>query len=229
MKKTAAAVMVALGLILAFLSFGGPSDAEIRDRVVKIVGPMGQCSGEQIQAPSGKTYILTAGHCRDIAINGSMEVITEDGVHFLRHVIKEDPNADLLLLEGLPNRSGITIAKSNHRFQYVRTFTHGRGLDTYTTTGILIQDKSAPVGSSIDDPSQCPTEMPKYTLIAGIFGSMCVMNIEWTWTTAFVAPGSSGGLVVNSEGEMVGLVSAGGEGFGLLTRLEDIQRFLAKD
>jgi hypothetical protein len=233
MKKLAAVMLVLIGIVLVSFSLAltsGPSDSEIRDRVVKIVGPHGQCSGEQIQAPSGKSYILTAAHCLPIAVEGSMDVITEDGVHTLRKVIAEDSKADLLLVEGLVDRTGLKIANNNYRFQSVRTFTHGRGMDTYTTEGVLVMDKREMVLMGFAaDAAECHIDMPKYRAIPSEGGVACVMDLDWTVTTAFVAPGSSGGLVVNSEGEMVGLVSAGGEGFGLLTRLEDIQRFLAKD
>src|SRR5258707_12043226 len=87
------------------------SDTYAMQRTVSIKGKYGQCSGEQIEAPSGETYILTAAHCRNLADDGiSMVIITEDEKRLMRKIIAEDSYSDLLLLEGIPNLDGIKIA-----------------------------------------------------------------------------------------------------------------------
>ncbi len=61
------------------------------------------------------------------------------------------------------------------------------------------------------------------------FGEVKVCAITTTnfTTQMYTIPGSSGGMVVNDAGELVGVVSAGGGGFSYLVRLLDIQSFLA--
>lgn len=108
-----------------------PSDTHIRSRIVRITSDRGMCSGEQVRAPSGQDYILTAGHCNILSSSdGAYNVVTEDGKSLKRHLVQEDPNSDLMLLEGLPG-----VVAQAYRGQRVKTFTHGRDLDTYSTEG----------------------------------------------------------------------------------------------
>lgn len=223
------------GLLLSIMSlgFGGgssKSDQWLKDRVVKLRGNGMLCSGEQIQAPSGQTYILSAAHCHKLAVNESIEVETEDRKTLQRKVIAEDKFSDLLLIEGLPNKTGLKIADKDYKHQKVRTFTHGGGMDTYETRGELIQYISIPVmiGEIItDEDLQACESMPKYKVREWWLGRMCIMDVLETATTAMIVPGSSGGMVVDDDGGLVGVVSAGGDGFGYLVTLKDIQRFLS--
>jgi hypothetical protein len=117
-----------------------PTERQLRNQVVKLISKSGTCSGEQVRAPSGIDYILTAAHCKNLDEGtGSIVVITEQGRIIKRKIIEEDPYSDLLLLEGVPNLVGMNIANSISKTQHVRSFTHGAGLDTYKTEGELIQ------------------------------------------------------------------------------------------
>jgi hypothetical protein len=226
--------MAIAGILISLFScsMGGPSDSYLESRAVKLVSAQGSCSGEQIQAPSGENYILTAGHCRVLENkNGSISVITEGGKKLDRKIIAEDPNSDLMLLEGLPNLEGLAIAEEAPKKSHVRTFTHGGGFDTFKTEGVLISDTEIkamlfPVG-----PDSPPCDMPKNKIISfdSFFGgtmSICTLNVEETMTTAFSIPGSSGGMVVDDAGALVGVVSVGGDGLTGLVRLQDIQTFV---
>lgn len=220
-----------VAILLFNAVFSSPSDSYIRDRAVKLSSAKGSCSGVQVRAPSGVDYILTAAHCRVLAEDGSILVTKEDGSVLLRKVIQEDSQSDLLLLQGLPNVRGLSIADYNMRFNHVRTFTHGAGLSTYKTDGHTIQDREIQVLVSLgDDPEAPPCEGAKYRKMAveSIFGDMmaCIMDVEETVTDAMIVPGSSGGMIVDDSGDIVGIVSAGGGGFGFLVRIQDIHNFL---
>src|SRR5882724_5880489 len=72
------------------------SEEWVIQRSVMLFGASGQCSGEQMRAPSGIDYILSAGHCHDIADeSGNIWVKTEKGRILSRRVIAEDPLSDL--------------------------------------------------------------------------------------------------------------------------------------
>lgn len=210
------------------------SESHIRERSVKISGKHGQCSGEQVRAPSGVDYILTAGHCKDIQVDGMMTVTDEDGNHLQRRVIGEDPSSDLLLIEGLPGLRGLDIAKSAHYSEHVRTFTHGKGMNTYKTEGELIEIRKVEILKGIittpEEAASC-SFMPKYKVIhaPAPFDMIeaCVMSIDEMASTAKVVPGSSGGMVVNDAGDLVGVVSATDDNFNYFITLSDIQRFMA--
>lgn len=223
------AIAVASILVMALvLPENKSSDAYLTKKVIKLLGSRSMCSGEQIKAPSGQNYILTAAHCKGLAVNGQISVKTEDGRELSRRIIAEDPHSDLLLLEGIPGMEGIEISKTSKRGDWVRTLTHGNNLDTYKTEGTLIQETLVVVPISIieneRDQDECAS-MDKYFIAQTLFGDLCVLKAQEVVTTALIVPGSSGGMVVNSSGQLVGVVSAGDGKFGYLVRLIDIQNF----
>lgn len=228
-----ATIMIASLLSNAHGNLARNSDYYIMHRSVKLKSDRGSCSGEQVVAPSGVSYILTAAHCNIlITPRNTILVETEDKQELERAVIAEDPNSDLLLLEGLPNVRGLEIAEKYKADREVRTFTHGKGYDTYKTVGHLIQRVRTAIALGIVEPgkeSEC--QMPKNKIQVSIteFGvnPVCLLDVVEMGTTAKIAPGSSGGIVVDSDGKLVGVVSAGSKDFGFLVTLEDIQLFLS--
>lgn len=222
-------VLFLLGLLL----FGCAKHERIepKSRIVKISNGGSMCSGEQVEAPSGQSYILTASHCKHIADKDGFTVITEDKKTLKRKLVAEDPKSDLILIEGLPGVQGIPIAKDSYFGQRIRTLTHGNNLDTYETRGELVERQflQVPIDeiTSPESEKAC-SSMPKYSVInLGIFGKLCVMSIYETISTAMVVPGSSGGAVLNSKDELVGVVSTGNPPFSGFVALGDIKAFLS--
>lgn len=216
---------------LATLSLGVAnykSESYFRNRTLKLFSDHGSCSGEQVKAPSGQNYILTAAHCLILKDdNNSINVQTADGRVLSRKIIAEDAKSDLLLLEGLPGIDGLNIALSQSQGDSVRTFTHGFGFETYKTEGSIVDFHEALVEMGDE---ACLSGMPKYrTIEIEIFGfkiPVCIMDTLDSVTTAMIVPGSSGGMVVNSWGNLVGVVSAGDGNFGYLVSLKDIHAFV---
>lgn len=224
--------LIAIGIALVLYGMRGKSDGYLRARSVMLLSAEGQCSGEQIHTFYGNDYILSAGHRNALIVAGSVEVITESGEHMKRKVIAEDPNSDLLLVEGIPNLRGLDIAKSDYARQHVRTFTHGRGMATYETDGILVEDAKLDIPlreiSTAAEESSCKAAKNKIILDYFSGGKVCLLSVEETITTAAIVPGSSGGMVVDDSGNLIGVCSAGNPPFGSLVRLKDIQAFVNK-
>lgn len=234
-KKTTSKIKKAISILIVAAAtayaMSAPSEYSLRNRVVKLVGNGAACSGEQIRTASGKDYILTAGHCKLLSVDGSIDAIKEDGSTFSAHVIAEDPNSDLLLLEGLPNVKGIAIATSYSKGQEVRTFTHPRGVATVKSEGELIEVDEIPIPMP---PEACASGLAKYKMLnislslgeISIDLQQCVMSVKEIASSAAIQAGSSGGMVVDTAGKLVAVVSAGGQGFSWFVTLTDIQSFL---
>lgn len=232
--KAILALIIAVGL---YIHCQPPSEQDIRASVVRIDGAHGMCTGEQVMAPSGQSYILTAAHCRILANDGTnFKITTEDGRKLERKFIEEDPMADILLIEGVPGLPALEIAPITRiKGQHVRTFTHGGAVGTHKTEGELIEHREihVPLYAITDELSRAAcTVMPKNHIEAYIdmFSDapqdICVADLRSTITTAVIIPGSSGGPIVDDVGRLVGVASATDQQFGYLVPLDDIQSFL---
>lgn len=217
-----------LAIFLSFLlvSCAHYSPGALKNKIVRVRGDQGMCTGEQVRAPSGKNYLLTAAHCLESKPHdGSFTVITEDGKTLQRKIIAEDPRSDLLLLEGLPSTEGLTLGYPLVRGDRVYTLTHGNDMDLYETSGAYVQIAAIPIPvRPIESPEQAATcaALPKYI----VADDLCVLTTYGNIVTATVIPGSSGGPVFNSKGGLVGVVTGGNSTFSLLVTLEDIKAFL---
>jgi len=229
--------LIAVGLILLALhACSGKSNEYFREHAVKLESAEGMCSGEQVKAPSGENYILTAAHCKGIAKDGSMKVILENGKSLQRKIVAEDANSDLLLLEGVPALQGLEIADYALMHEHVRTYTHGARMDTYRSDGEIIMQEEVKIIAflitSDAEQDRCNAQ-PKYKSMdmMTFFGpiSACVIDIVEYATTASITHGSSGGMVVDDNDKLVGIVSAGNDEthMGYLVTLTDIKAFLA--
>lgn len=225
MKKLIVVLLIAFsGLSLA----GCSKEQDIKNKVVKIVGN-GQCTGEQVKAPSGVTYILTAAHCAGIADNGVMRIIKEDGTELLRKVIVESPEYDLMLLEGLPNVDGLEIGDELSPGDHVRSFTHGGGRDTFRTQGEVVQHADGSFAMPEDDKCDLPKNKKAEIDFFGLKFEVCLVKQTVLVVTAQSLPGSSGGPMVDDKGRLIGVVSVGmNNGFFTgLVPVENIKKFLS--
>lgn len=234
-KPSPRAMLLTVGLMCIAYSLTGKSDDYLRARVVKISNERkGMCSGEQVRAPSGQDYILTAAHCRPLETDGSMMITTEDGKTLMRKIIAEDDKSDLLLIEGIPNLEGLSIANDGYLKQHVRSFTHGNNFATWKSDGVLVDVKKIQfVINYIETPEEeakCNSPKSEVQSIQTFFGmeiKVCVSNFYEVASTVFIVPGSSGGPIVNDDGELVAVVSASdGRGFTYFVLPADVRSFL---
>lgn len=203
------------------------SDVYIRDRVIKLQGDKGGCSGIQVQAPSGSVYILSARHCKAITSTGTITATDEQGHTKKVMIIAVDEASDLLLLSPMSNKF-ITISDKLSIHEHIHTLTHGNMQPTYRTDGEALADLQIGVVlrevETNEEAAQCEKDGGKISI--GLFSAVCYVTLNLRAGTAWVVPGSSGGAVLNEKGQLVGIVSVGGGFFAGYVRLQDINKFL---
>lgn len=227
-KKLIAIISSLLLLCIGMTSCMPKSDSYIRSRIVRLHSDHGMCTGEQVRAPSGRDYVITAGHCDILIKDGKIHADLEDGRKMNLRVLEESDEYDLMLLEGVPSMQGLDLASVSHARDYVKTLTHGRDFPTYRTEGVLVGERRIQVllNPLLTEEDEAKCRGPKNEIVDIVFAKVCILNEDTTATTAFIVPGSSGGGAYNSDGDLVGVASAIGEGFGFLVRLQDIRSFL---
>lgn len=206
------------------------SDNYIRNRVVQLTGNEHLCSGIEIKTPSGKKAILTAAHCAALLENNMLTATSENGDEDVVSMIAIDPAHDLMLLTSLDGKS-INIAKSVHKHQKVHSLTHGHGFITYRTDGEMLEERTLIIPvfeiNSQEDEDKCPaTPYEKIIFDFSTGKQYCMLKLTLQGITAKIVPGSSGGPILNSAGELVGIVSAGDDVFGFMVPLRSIHHFL---
>lgn len=233
LKKLLAGILI-LWILIVYGLIHGLSETAIRSKVVQLKGDkQGYCSGVQVHSTLGKDYVLSAAHCAVLQENGTILVRTDDSRFIPRRVLEVSPVTDLMLLEGMPDLKGISVANNYQIGQHLRSFTHGAALDTYKTEGELIQEKMVDILinliTSKQDEEAC--NLPKYKIVAvhTFFGDLqaCALHLNMFVSTTKVVPGSSGGGIFDDQGKLVAIVSGGDSTFGVFVTLLDIKTFLS--
>lgn len=206
------------------------TDSYVRDRVVMLRGNHILCSGIQVKAPSGTVYTLTAAHCLKLVENGKTLSTDEYGNASTIYFVSIDEEHDLMLLSSA-NHKSINVADDIYTHQHIHTMTHGHGYPSYRTDGEILSEQVLKVMKfpilNEEDEKSCKVSSYQQKEDT-IFGPVCVITMNLQMTSAYVVPGSSGGAVLNSAGELVGIVSCGdGSIFSGVVPLLDIQLFLA--
>jgi len=171
----------------------------VADRVVPSVvtiaahGPNGggTGSGEVIRAGG---YILTNNHVISIAAasGGSVEVVFADGQTAPAAITGRDPQTDLAVLHVQTSRQlkVISLGSSSVKVgQPVVAVGAPLGLSGTVTSGIV---------SALDRTVEVPGENDRSALL-----------VSAVQTDAAINPGNSGGALVNCEGQLVGVPTAG--------------------
>ena len=172
----------------------------VADRVIPSVvtiaasgqGGSGTGSGEVIRSGG---YILTNNHVISIAAasGGSVEVLFADGQHAPATITGRDPLTDLAVLKVQTSRElkviSLGSSSSVRVGQPVVAVGAPLGLSGTVTSGIV---------SALDRTVEVPGENDSSALL-----------VSAVQTDASINPGNSGGALVNCEGQLVGVPTAG--------------------
>ena len=155
-------------------------------------GGSGTGSGEVIR-PGG--YILTNNHVISVAAasGGSVEVLFADGQTAPATITGRDPQTDLAVLKAQTSHQPKVISLGSSSSvkvgQPVVAIGAPLGLSGTVTSGIV---------SALDQTVQVPGENDRSALL-----------VSAVQTDASINPGNSGGALVNCEGQLVGVPTAG--------------------
>lgn len=224
-------------LYLMVVIFGGTAilkhvksqDSYIRQRVVQLQSERGGCSGIQIQVPSGKVYTLTAKHCYGLLENGKIKSTNEQGKSEMISFVAIDDKADLLLLTAPAHALSIQVGLKMDKHEHIHTITHGALFPSYRTDGEILEELTIHAAlfpiMEPDDFERCLANKMEPIMDMDL-GIICAMSENVMMTTAMVAPGSSGGPMLNEAGDLVGIVSVSSGPFSGMVPIQDIQDFL---
>lgn len=171
-----------------------PVATRVMKSLAYLNGPEGSCTAFVID--SKRDLVLTAGHCDQRTSSGESAVLVDNTP---TKVVSKDTKKDLLVLEvkGL-DKPALRLAKADPQIgDEVASYGYGLGLERPLFRVAHISDNKL--------------EIPVYT-----GGQLIAID------AAFV-PGQSGGPVVNSEGDVVMIVQASGDGVGVGIGVETIK------
>jgi S1-C subfamily serine protease len=203
---------------------GRPNSTDIYQAVGKsifkvIIPGKGSGSGFVISTPRGKRAITNAHVCMT---EGNMLYLKRyDGATYVEQALYIDYHADLCVVslhdQTMP---ALDLALPALRGDTVFVVGHPHGNSLTVTEGIFVDYQTIDVGYE-------PPCVDGDSVQQGFFGdvqcgrSMYSMNI-----TAITRPGNSGGPLVNSNGDVVGIVFAGGDGDNFALPVRSLWRVL---
>lgn len=206
---------------------GKPTPAEVyvtvKDSVARVWLPEmnGGGSGFVVKAKSGRLYIATNAHVCGTEGATLIVEIADTGVKYVETAVFVSVEQDLCLITLTDQRyEPLKIGKAPLRGEAVYTVGHPflNGLTIFS--GHVVDHTSVEVAY---DDEGCEGGHFERTF----FGPVCVREMLAMNVTAQSNPGNSGGPLLNADGEVVGIVFAGGRAgnFALYPeRLKEILR-----
>lgn len=208
---------IGLIIVLGINARARVGDTYAMNRITQLRGNNIACTGTLVIAPSGKPLTITAAHCQKLVIDNKIGYTDQVGAEGTVSVIAIDERLDLMLLEGTHSNVGFEVAKQVKIADAVHTMTHGWTMPAYRTDGAVVSTTLRP-----DEP-----KCDQYINLGGTnMGVNCQLSPARIVTSAWALPGSSGGPLLNTNNDLIGIVYATSGPFSYSVGLDDIKAFL---
>jgi S1-C subfamily serine protease len=195
----------------------------VGDRVVKVMGPRGGGSGFAVQAPSGRTYILTNAHvCLVSDKRDNIRVVRKGAKDYVvKKVLHRMKDHDLCLIDGLKGMTGLKVADTLEIGEVVALIGHPRLRPLTFSRGEYIGATKVRLTFGMNLPERLcigktilakDVKNPWYKFMLTAMGakSLCVAELKANMLNAISYKGNSGSPVVNFFGNLTGVLFAGG-------------------
>ena len=164
-------------------------------------------SGSIVVGPSGKKYLLTNSHvCAVSRWKGTIKATYEGGAIVQGQIIKDSFTADLCAVSVDKSLPGLPIGSNLRPGSEVCTRGYPAGILTEScgkVGGLVMWRYTYPIAML----GECPPETTKeYSSEVGRLVG-CTINQTSILTSLYARGGSSGSPVVNTAGELVGVIS----------------------
>jgi hypothetical protein len=151
-------------------------------------------------------------------------MVTNDVAMEMSPIIRVDRDHDLCLLFSVPGPS-LNLSQSElEEFQDLYVVGHPRLNPRTPTEGSYVGEEIAILPDRPDLTGNCPANTKELTIL---FTKVCLRKMQLAKATFTIYPGNSGSPVVNSAGELVGIVnSANRDNQGGFIPLRYVKEFL---
>ena len=201
---------------------------------VMLLGKQGGGSGFHVEAPSGKTYILTNAHVCGLAVKGRIKVVSAaKNITTTRKVLQVYDSHDLCLVEPIEGIDGLEVATSSNISDTIYVAGNPRLVPFSINKGEVIDRKIIEIVDSVNiSGDECDG---KYIQLDGFaammygFDSVCLKERDSIEANVISYAGNSGSAVVNGYGNVVAVLFAGDTSMptdAYLVPLDFIQDFL---
>jgi S1-C subfamily serine protease len=161
---------------------------------------------------------------------GYTRITDSNGVDYLKRVLRSSPERDLCVIEGIDAPS-LALAKSGpKRFDTVHVMGHPLLNPATPSSGQYIGQSIATFYDAPNEAGEC-TQGAYPVHVQTIFGEMtaCERKEELGMTTVAIYPGNSGSPILNSDGDVIGVMSsARQDNRGMFIPLNYVREILAQ-
>lgn len=191
-------------------------------------------TGFEVLTPTGHLFTITNAHvCRipDIKDNLMAARRANDDRAYTIRILEISQATDLCLLEPIPRATGLKLAQRVEQYEELYVFGHPLLKRLMPSEGWLIGREIIMIYSPLNEKGECPRPDDARVDVESLFGpiTLCTEKFDSYHVSVQIYPGNSGSPLVNSRGQVVGVIFAADPRMadGFAVPLNDLVEFLS--